>query len=112
MGIEKLNNRFKDPNLQDYFEGLFCKDHPRNTRFCYNFFVSIGLGVLAVDLKQYFENAQKMVQNQQRLLEEEESSDDSSSSSDSSSSGSGSGSGSSSSSENSSDSGSKSADKK
>ncbi len=29
-----------------YFEGLFPRDNPRNTRFAINFFTAIGLGGL------------------------------------------------------------------
>ena len=32
--------------LQMYFEGLFPRDNPRNTRFAINFFTAIGLGGL------------------------------------------------------------------
>jgi len=32
--------------LQPYFEGLFPRDNPRDTRFSINFFTSIGLGGL------------------------------------------------------------------
>lgn len=32
--------------LQPFFEGLFPRDNPRNTRFAINFFTSIGLGGL------------------------------------------------------------------
>lgn len=30
--------------LQDWFDGVFPKDSPRNMRFSINFFTSIGLG--------------------------------------------------------------------
>ncbi|MEQ2162019.1 pre-mRNA-splicing factor cwc22 [Goodea atripinnis] len=46
MGLPKLNQRLKDPTLQAFFEGLFPRDNPRNTRFAINFFTSIGLGGL------------------------------------------------------------------
>lgn len=84
MGLEKLNYKFQDENLKEYFEGIFCRDHPKNTRFCINFFTSIGLGALTEELREYFQNAQKLVQNQQMLMEAEEESSSSSSSSSSS----------------------------
>uniref|UniRef100_A0A3Q2WMZ6 Pre-mRNA-splicing factor CWC22 homolog n=1 Tax=Haplochromis burtoni TaxID=8153 RepID=A0A3Q2WMZ6_HAPBU len=46
MGLPKLNQRLKDQTLQPFFEGLFPRDNPRNTRFAINFFTSIGLGGL------------------------------------------------------------------
>lgn len=46
MSLLKLNERFKDPFLQPYFQQLFPRDNPRNTRFAINFFTSIGLGGL------------------------------------------------------------------
>ena len=44
LGLPKLNVRSKDETLQPFFEGLFPRDNPRNTRFAINFFTSIGLG--------------------------------------------------------------------
>ena len=32
--------------LVEYFEGIFPRDNPKNTRFSINFFTSIGLGGL------------------------------------------------------------------
>ncbi|XP_010776867.1 pre-mRNA-splicing factor CWC22 homolog [Notothenia coriiceps] len=46
MGLPRLNQRLKDATLQPFFEGLFPRDNPRNTRFAINFFTSIGLGGL------------------------------------------------------------------
>lgn len=46
MGLPKLNIRLNDPTLSSFYEGLFPRDHPKNTRFAINFFTSIGLGGL------------------------------------------------------------------
>ncbi|XP_024946423.1 pre-mRNA-splicing factor CWC22 homolog isoform X2 [Cephus cinctus] len=46
LGLSKLNQRVKDPTLEEAFEGLFPRDNPKNTRFAINFFTSIGLGGL------------------------------------------------------------------
>jgi len=93
MGLAKLNTRLKDETLQIYFEGLFPRDNPKNTRFAINFFTSIGLGGLTDELRAHLKNkAKTMMQQQQQQQEaeqeeeEESSSDSSSSSSDSSSS--------------------------
>ena len=86
MGLEKLNYKFQDENLKESFEGIFCRDHPKNTRFCINFFTSIGLGALTEELREYFQNAQKLVQNEQMKLEAEDEASSSSSESSSSSS--------------------------
>ena len=32
MGLAKLNERVKDPTLQEAFDGLFPRDNPRDTR--------------------------------------------------------------------------------
>ena len=44
MGLTKLNERLRDDYMAEYFEGLFPRDNPKNTRFSINFFTSIGLG--------------------------------------------------------------------
>jgi len=51
MGLEKLYEKFQDDELKEHFQGLFPKDHPKNTRFAINFFTSIGVGALTEDLR-------------------------------------------------------------
>uniref|UniRef100_H2YKS6 Pre-mRNA-splicing factor CWC22 homolog n=2 Tax=Ciona savignyi TaxID=51511 RepID=H2YKS6_CIOSA len=53
MGIAKLNERLKDPTLSPFFEGLFPRDNPKNSRFSINFFTSIGLGGVTDDLREH-----------------------------------------------------------
>ncbi|CAF2111461.1 unnamed protein product [Rotaria magnacalcarata] len=53
LGLTKLNNRLTDPTLAEYFDGLFPRDNPKNTRFSINFFTSIGLGGLTDDLREF-----------------------------------------------------------
>uniref|UniRef100_A0A8C1N6H1 Pre-mRNA-splicing factor CWC22 homolog n=1 Tax=Cyprinus carpio TaxID=7962 RepID=A0A8C1N6H1_CYPCA len=86
MGLPKLNERLKDMTLQSFFEGLFPRDNPRNTRFAINFFTSIGLGGLTDELREHLKNAPKMIMTQNQDVESSDSSSSSSSSSDSSSS--------------------------
>ncbi|TKS67734.1 Pre-mRNA-splicing factor CWC22 -like protein [Collichthys lucidus] len=86
MGLPRLNQRLKDPTLQPFFEGLFPRDNPRNTRFAINFFTSIGLGGLTDELREHLKNAPKMIMTQNQEVESSDSSSSSSSSSDSSSS--------------------------
>ncbi|XP_061917419.1 pre-mRNA-splicing factor CWC22 homolog [Entelurus aequoreus] len=83
MGLPRLNQRLKDMTLQSFFEGLFPRDNPRNTRFAINFFTSIGLGGLTDELREHLKNAPKIIMTQNQ---EVESSDSDSSSSESSSS--------------------------
>ncbi|XP_066149574.1 pre-mRNA-splicing factor CWC22 homolog [Euwallacea fornicatus] len=59
MGLEKLNQRLKDPTLQAHFTGLFPRDSPKNIRFSINFFTSIGLGGLTDELREYLKNLPK-----------------------------------------------------
>jgi len=46
LGIVKLNKRLQEPDMQEFFTGIFPKDVARNTRFAINFFTLIGLGGL------------------------------------------------------------------
>jgi hypothetical protein len=46
LGIQKLNERLNDPNMQGFFESIFPKDHPKNMRFAIKFFMAHGLGVI------------------------------------------------------------------
>ncbi|BES93579.1 MA3 [Nesidiocoris tenuis] len=82
MGLRPLNDRLKDPSLQEAMEGLLPRDNPKNTRFAINFFTSIGLGGLTDDLREHLKNLPKPTPIAQ--LVQEISSDSSSSSSESS----------------------------
>ncbi|XP_023244346.1 pre-mRNA-splicing factor CWC22 homolog [Centruroides sculpturatus] len=59
MGLLKLNERVKDPTMQEAFDGLFPRDTSRNTRFAINFFTSIGLGGLTDELREHLKNVPK-----------------------------------------------------
>ncbi|KAL5162868.1 Pre-mRNA-splicing factor CWC22 [Glycine soja] len=52
LGIQLLNERLNDPTILESFESIFPKDNPKNTRFCINFFTSIGLGGLTENLRE------------------------------------------------------------
>merc|ERR1712187_614924 len=90
MGVKKLDTRLREPDLQQYFGGLFPKDHPKNMRFAINYFTAIGLGVLTEDLRKHLETVGPQFAREQKAMtmaasESESSADsDSSSSSDSS----------------------------
>ncbi|XP_070770354.1 pre-mRNA-splicing factor CWC22 homolog [Enoplosus armatus] len=86
MGLPRLNQRLKDQTLQPFFEGLFPRDNPRNTRFAINFFTSIGLGGLTDELREHLKNAPKMIMTQNQEVESSDSSSSSASSSSSDSS--------------------------
>lgn len=77
LGLPKLNERLKDPFLAQYFEGIFPRDNPRNTRFSINFFTSIGLGGITDELREHLKNAPKMIMSQQRPGESDSDSDSS-----------------------------------
>lgn len=62
MGLSKLNAKLKQVEYQEFFEGLFPKDNPKNTRFAINFFTSIGLGGLTDTLREHLKSAPKPVQ--------------------------------------------------
>jgi pre-mRNA-splicing factor CWC22 len=83
VGIAKLKNRFEtnDPELAEWYKGMFPKDNVRNSRYAINFFTSIGLGPLTDDLREFLKNAPKLIiaQAQQAVLAKKDESDDSSS---------------------------------
>ncbi|OWR40702.1 cell cycle control protein cwf22 [Danaus plexippus plexippus] len=88
MGLKKLNDRLKDPTLQQAFSGIFPRDNPKNTRFSINFFTSIGLGGLTDELREHLKQMPKNVPPPitEINIDSESSSDSSSSSSSSDSS--------------------------
>ncbi|RKF83656.1 Pre-mRNA-splicing factor cwc22 [Golovinomyces cichoracearum] len=56
MGMPKLQARLTDDVLRPYFEGIFPKDNPRNTRFSINYFTSIKMGPLTEEMREYLAN--------------------------------------------------------
>uniref|UniRef100_A0A0E0ML29 MI domain-containing protein n=1 Tax=Oryza punctata TaxID=4537 RepID=A0A0E0ML29_ORYPU len=86
LGIRLLNEKLNDPNMQDSFDSIFPKDHPKNTRFSINFFTSIGLGGITETLREYLKNMPRLIMQQQKPASSESGSSDSGSDSDSSSS--------------------------
>merc|ERR1712183_873052 len=91
MGIEKLNRRFQDPTMSQFFTGLFPRDNPKDTRFSINFLTTIGLGQLTDQMREHLTQSQKKLQlklqrEQLKALAAGSSSEDSSSSESSSSS--------------------------
>merc|ERR1712187_980362 len=67
-GIQKLDERLKEPELQQYFGGLFPKDHPKNMRFAINYFTAIGLGVLTEDLRKHLETVGPQFAREQKAM--------------------------------------------
>ena len=72
--------------MQVFFEGLFPKDNPKNTRFAINFFTSIGLGGLTDNLRDFLKTGKTVAANSDAESDSGSSSDSDSSSSGSSSS--------------------------
>jgi pre-mRNA-splicing factor CWC22 len=85
LGIRLLNERLNDPNMQDSFESVFPRDHPKNTRFSINFFTSIGLGGITESLREYLKNMPRLIMQQQKPASSESESGGESSASGSSS---------------------------
>ncbi|XP_052135755.1 uncharacterized protein LOC127754316 [Oryza glaberrima] len=83
LGIRLLNERLNDPNMQDSFDLIFPKDHPKNTRFSINFFTSIGLGGITETLREYLKNMPRLIMQKQKPASSESDSSDSGSGSDS-----------------------------
>jgi len=63
MGLATLYDRIRDPTMQSAFEKVFPRDNPRDTRFSINFFTSIGLGGLTVDLREHLKSGPKQLVN-------------------------------------------------
>uniref|UniRef100_A0A914WI86 Lethal protein 858 n=1 Tax=Plectus sambesii TaxID=2011161 RepID=A0A914WI86_9BILA len=88
MGLATLYDRIRDPTMQSAFEKVFPRDNPRDTRFAINFFTSIGLGGLTVDLREHLKSGPKQLINLPSVPDEgkvKEEGSESSSSDDSSS---------------------------
>merc|ERR1711904_470603 len=85
-GVKKLKARLNDPDHEQYFGGLYPKDHPKNMRFSINYFTAIGLGVLTEDLRKHLETVGPQFERERKAMAIAESEDESSSDSDSSSS--------------------------
>ncbi|PSC73785.1 pre-mRNA-splicing factor CWC22-like protein [Micractinium conductrix] len=86
LGLVSLNKRLADPTCQDWFDGIFPKDSPRNMRFAINFFTSIGLGGLTDRMREMLKTLPKVLAAQQAAAAAAQGGSDSSSSSDSDSS--------------------------
>lgn len=84
LGIQKFNEKIKDKDMAQYYEGLFPTDHPKNTRFAINFFSMIGLNAVTSELREELDNMTKLSMIQQLQAEKEKESSDSDSSSGSS----------------------------
>lgn len=84
MGTKALAERLKDPDVRQHCKNMFPTDLPKNTRFSINFFTSINLGVLTLEMREHLTNAQKLLM-EQRAQAPSSSSSDSDSDSDSSS---------------------------
>lgn len=94
MGMELFKQRLQQENVQPHLKGVFPRDSAKNARFSINFFTSIGLGAITVELREWLKEAPKLLM-EQKLKEYQElqnlssgSDSDSDSSSSSSSSGS------------------------
>jgi pre-mRNA-splicing factor CWC22 len=53
MGMKALAERFKDPEVRQHCRNMFPTDLPKNTRFSINFFTSINLGALTVEMREH-----------------------------------------------------------
>ncbi|VDN04481.1 unnamed protein product [Thelazia callipaeda] len=83
LGVENLLQRIRDPTMQSAFDKIFPRDNPNNTRFSINFFTTIGLGYLTIDMRLHLNNAIKKKAEKQDSSSSESSSTDSDSDSDS-----------------------------
>ena len=61
MGMVQLQAKLKDEMLRPFFEGIFPKDNPRNTRFSINYFTSIGMGAVTEEMREFLKNMPKPI---------------------------------------------------
>ncbi|EJD75968.1 pre-mRNA-splicing factor cwc22 [Loa loa] len=85
LGVENLLQRIRDPTMQSSFDKIFPRDNPNNTRFSINFFTTIGLGYLTVDLRLHLDQARKTTKAREEVSSSSESSSSESDSDESSS---------------------------
>ncbi|KAL1408296.1 pre-mRNA-splicing factor cwc22 [Vanrija albida] len=78
MGMKKVVERFKIPDLQPVFANMFPTDNPRNTRFAINYFTQIGLGAITEDMRTWLQNAPKLLAAQHAAQQDSSDSDSSS----------------------------------
>ncbi|XP_076449470.1 uncharacterized protein LOC143285903 [Babylonia areolata] len=72
MGLPKLNNRLRDPTLQEFFEGILPRSNPKDTRFAINFFTTIGLGGLTEDLREHLKGISKQLMQHKQQQEQQQ----------------------------------------
>ena len=81
LGLRKLNEKLADLAMQEFFNGVFPKDSPRNMRSAINFFTQIGLGGLTDSLRAHLADTMKRLAEQRALQAAKEAAGSSSSSS-------------------------------
>ncbi|KAG5518165.1 hypothetical protein PMAC_003351 [Pneumocystis sp. 'macacae'] len=67
LGIRELDTRLKDPNLQESLCDMFPRNNPKNIRFAINYFTSIGLGMITVQLREHLETIKDDINAKQSL---------------------------------------------
>ncbi|KAH0927613.1 hypothetical protein HID58_019869 [Brassica napus] len=60
IGLRALSEKLQDPTMEETFESIFPKDHPKNMRFSIDFFTSIGLGDITEKLRQLLIKRQRI----------------------------------------------------
>ena len=71
-GMKTLLERFNDPGMAQYFEGMFPTDSVDNMRYAINFYTAIGLGALSVQLREQEQQAgQRIAQSAAALAQAE-----------------------------------------
>ena len=84
IGLNKVVERFKVPELRFAYQGMLPMDNPKNTRFAINYFTAIGMGKITEDMRAYLADAPRILAQQQAAQRAARGGGDSSSESDSS----------------------------
>ncbi|KAK9449660.1 pre-mRNA-splicing factor cwc22 [Limtongia smithiae] len=71
-GMTSVLEHLHDRELAPFFEGLFPRNDPADTRFAINFFTAIGLGPLTDDLREFLKRAVERADQVRRERERRE----------------------------------------
>lgn len=61
LGVENFTKKIDDEQVKPHLGGLFPKTSVDDARFAINFYTTIGLGALTLDLREFMANAPKLL---------------------------------------------------
>ena len=65
MGMPQMIEKFtKDQNIRPHLSGIYPMDNIEDARFAVNFFITIGLGAITEELREFLKTAPAKQQEQ------------------------------------------------